>query len=119
MDTTASWWISWLDNPQIALGFGHFQLLIVCMEIMKFVRQNIRIRNKVKLISAEPFLHFYVVITQSVLACDFVTLREMIHALELIESFVKVTLAGACRPKNIPFMRLSVSKAVCLQKRSH
>ena len=56
----------------------------MCMEIVKFLRQNISIRNKVKLGTTKSLLHFDVVVAKAIFSSDFVTLREMVYSLILV-----------------------------------
>ena len=71
------------------------QLLVVCMEVVELVWQDVSVWNEVELASTEALLHLYVVEAETVFASDFVALREMVDALELIETLVEVALAGA------------------------
>ena len=70
------------------------ELLVVLVEFTEFIGKNIGIRDKVKVLLAVSFLHSNDVEAKSVLSGDFVTLREMIDLLVLVESFVKITLAA-------------------------
>ena len=58
------------------------------MEIMKFIWQDVGIRNEIKLLSAESLLHLHVVITETILSRYLMTLREVIDPLELVQTLV-------------------------------
>ena len=58
------------------------------MEIMKFVWQDVGIRNEIKLLSTESLLHLDIVIAESVFPRDFIALRKMINPLVLVQTFV-------------------------------
>ena len=83
---------------------------------MKFVGQNVRIRNEVELLSAISLLHLDIVVAQSILARDLVTLREVIDSLELVQALVEIRFARRSGPEKVPFMRLSMCKAICLKQ---
>lgn len=89
------------------------------MEIMKFIWQDVGIRNEIKLLSAESLLHLHVVIAQSVFPRDFIALRKMINPLVLVQAFVQVALARARRPEQVPLVRLCVLKIVVFEERTH
>lgn len=63
------------------------------MEIMKLIRQNVSVGNEIELLSTEPLLHFNVVVAETVLASDFMTLRKVVNALEAVQSLVDIALA--------------------------
>ena len=86
---------------------------------MKFLRQNVCIRNKVILRATKSLLHFDIVVAKSIFPSDFITLWKMVYSLEFIESFVEVAFARACRPEHVPFMTLCVAERVCLEDASH
>lgn len=54
------------------------------VEFTEFIRKDVRIRDKVKVLLAVPFLHSNNVEAESVFACDFMTLGEMVNLLVLI-----------------------------------
>ena len=63
------------------------------MEIMKFIWQNVGIRNEIKLLSAKALLHLHIIVAQSVLASYLIALRKVIDPLEFIQSLVEITFA--------------------------
>lgn len=65
------------------------------MEIVEFIREDIGVGGKVKLLSTKLVLHFDEVVAKPVLAGDFVTHREVVYALELVETFVEEAFARA------------------------
>lgn len=82
------------------------QLLVVLVELTKFIWQNVSIGNKVKVLLSISFLHSDNVKAEPIFSCDFVTLWEVIDLLVLIEAFVQVALAAGGGPQNVPFVRL-------------
>ena len=107
--------VRWLDDPDVALRFGLSQFLIVGVEVMKLLREDVGIGDEIKLGTPETLLHLHIVVAETVLPRDLVALREVIDTLELIEALVQVALARTRRPQDIPFMRVSIIKAVGLQ----
>ena len=85
--------VGWLDNPHIALRLSLLQLVVVGLELVELIRQHVGVGDKVELRAAELFLHLQVVVAQAVLASDFVTLREVIDLLILVETLILVALA--------------------------
>ena len=69
------------------------QLLIVIIEITEFIWQDVGVWAEVKRSLSEPFLQAHNIETQTILSSDFVTLREVIDLLILIEPFILVALA--------------------------
>ena len=117
MDSSALRRVCWLDDPGVTLWLGHFQSLVVSVEVMKLVWQDVGVGDEVKLLSAIPFLHLDVVVTKTVFARDLVTLWEVVHSLVLIQPLVEVAFAGASCPQQVPFVRLRCSELVCLEDR--
>ena len=60
---------------------------------MEFIRQDVSIRDEIKLRSTKSLLHLYIVETKSVFSGNFVTLWEVVDALEFIQTFIKITFA--------------------------
>ncbi len=65
---------------------------------MEFVRQNVGIRDEVKLVSSKALLHLDIVVTEPILACYLVALWKVINSLVLIKALVKITFAGTRCP---------------------
>ena len=86
---------------------------------MELIRQNVCIRNKVELFSAEALLHLHIVIAETVLSRDFIALREVIDPLEFVETFIEVTFTGACWPQDVPFVRLCIGKCIGFEQRAN
>jgi len=63
------------------------------VELTKLIRKNVSIWHKIKVLLAVSFLHSHDVEAKSILPSDFMTLREMIDLLVLVQPFVKVALA--------------------------
>jgi len=70
-----------------------FQALKVRVELSELIWQNICIRDKIEEGFSMLLLHFYNILAEVVLAGNFVTLREMIYLLVLVQTFVEVALA--------------------------
>jgi len=68
------------------------------VKVTEFVRQDVGIGTEVQSRLAEALLQPNYIETESVLAGDLITLREMVKLLELIEAFVLVALAGTRTP---------------------
>lgn len=79
---------------------------------MELLRQNVRLRYKVKSFSSKALLHLDIVVTESVFARYLIALREVVDSLELVQTLIKIALAGASCPEEIPFMRLSECEAI-------
>ena len=88
MDTPSTRWVGWLNDPHVTLRLCLFELLVMRVEVVEFIRKYIGIWDKIKLTSSKSLLHFYIIETKTVLSCDFIALREMINPLELVESFI-------------------------------
>lgn len=63
------------------------------VEVMELIWQDVGVWDKIELIPAEPLLHLHKVVAESVLARDFIALREMVNPLMLVKSLVHVALA--------------------------
>ena len=118
MDAAATRRVCWFDNPDISFWLCLPQFLIMSMEIMEFIRQDVSVRDEIKLRSTKSLLHLYIVETKSVFSGNFVTLWEVVDALEFIQTFIKITFAWTCRPKDIPLVRVCIIEVVCLQNRT-
>lgn len=95
MDSAAPGGVSGLNDPQVPLGLGLPEFLVVGVKVMELVRQDVGVGDEIELLPAEPLLHLHVVEAQSVFAGDLVALREVVDPLELIQAFIKVALARA------------------------
>lgn len=84
------------------------------IKVPKLIRQNVGVRDEVKVLPAESLLHPNHVEAEPVFAGDLVALRKVIDFLVLVESFVEVRLTARRAPENVPLMRLSVGKVVSL-----
>ena len=82
-----------LEDPDVLLRVMLLQLLIVFVEFAELVRQDVGVWNEVPLGLSIAFLHPDDVKAKTVLARNFMTLREVVDLLILIEAFVQVTLA--------------------------
>ena len=66
------------------------------MKIVKLIWQDVCFRDEVELLPAEALLHLDIVVAETILTCDLMTLREVINSLELVKAFVKVAFTRAC-----------------------
>ena len=89
------------------------------MEIMELLRQNVSVRDEIKLVFPEALLHLDIVVAQAVFARDFVALREMVDALVLVQALVHVTFARGGGPAKVPLVRLSHGESIGLEYRSY
>jgi hypothetical protein len=61
MDSSSSRRVSRLNNPHVTLWLCLFELLVMCMEVMEFIRKYIGIWDKIILTSSKPFLHLDII----------------------------------------------------------
>lgn len=80
------------------------ELLVMLIEFTEFIRKNIGIRNKVKVLFTVSFLHPYNIEAKPILPGNLVTLRKMIDFLILVQSFVQVAFAARRAPKDVPLV---------------
>ena len=89
------------------------------VECFVLVRQDVSIRDNVKGIFAETFLHLHHIEAESVLPGNFVTGWEVINLLVFVQSFIQITLTARRAPQNIPFMTLCIVKLIGFKQRSN
>ena len=77
-------------DPDIFLAFVLLEFLVVIVKVTKLIGKNVGVWRKIKCTFAEALLHSDDVEAESVFACDFVRLREVIDFLVLIQAFVLV-----------------------------
>ena len=63
-------------------------LLEVVVEVTEFIRDDVRIRQEVKLLFTILLLHFVYIDSKFVLSCNLEALREMVYLLVLVEPLV-------------------------------
>lgn len=90
--------VGWLDDPNILLRVVLLKLLIVSVEVTELIREDVGVRNEVKVLFAEFLLHTDHVKTKTIFSCYFVALREVIDFLVFVETFVEITLARTRAP---------------------
>lgn len=112
-NSSSTWWISRLYNPNITLRVRLSEFLIMRVEFMKLIRQYVRIRDKIKCRGSKFFLHFYIIEAKTIFTGYLIALWEMIDSLELIQTFIKVWFATTTCPENIPLVRLGIGKCIC------
>ena len=66
------------------------------MKIVKLIWQDVCLWDEVELLPAEALLHLDIVVAETVLTSDLMTLREVINSLELVKAFVKVAFTRTC-----------------------
>ena len=70
-----------------------FELLIVLVELSKFVRQDVSIWTEIEMLFTKALLHSHDIEAKSIFPCDFVALGKMIDFLVLIKSLIKIAFA--------------------------
>ena len=63
-------------------------LLEVVVEVTELIRDDVRIRQEVKLLFSILLLHFVYIDSKFVLSCNLEALREMVYLLVLVEPLV-------------------------------
>ena len=63
-------------------------LLEVVVEVTELIRDDVRIRQEVKLLFTILLLHFVYIDSKFVLSCNLKALREMVYLLVLVEPLV-------------------------------
>ena len=58
------------------------------MEVVKLIWQDVGLGDEIELLPAEALLHLHVVVTETILSRDLMTLREVIDPLVLVKAFV-------------------------------
>jgi len=71
------------------------KFLVMLVEFTKLIGEDVSVWHKVKLRLSKPLLHPHNIKAKSIFTGDFMTLREMINLLILIEAFIQITLAAA------------------------
>lgn len=104
-----------LHDPDVSLRLRLAQLLVVSVEVVELLRQDVSVGDEIVLTTPKTLLHLHVIVAKPILASDLITHGEVIDLLELIETLVEVTLAGAGRPQDIPLVRVSVAETVCFE----
>ena len=94
VDAAALAGVRWLDDPHILLALMLLELLIVVVKVAKLIWQDVSVWAEVKGTLAEPFLQPHDIEAKTVLSRNFITLREVIDLLVLIESLILVALTG-------------------------
>lgn len=85
----------------------------------EIVWDDVGIWNEIEQLSPKLFLQFQEVYCHPIFPGDLVRLRKVVDFLVLIQTFVKIRLAGPTRPKDVPLVGLSVSEHVCFQDGPH
>ena len=114
MDSPSSGRVARFHDPDVSSRVGLLEPLVVSQKVTILVRQDVSVRVEVEVLSAKLFLHFDVVKAHPVLPGDLVRMWKMVQPLVLIQPLVKVSLAAATCPQDIPLMRLGESKSIKL-----
>jgi hypothetical protein len=104
VDTLALAGVCRLHYPYVLFRVVLLKLLVVGIEITKFIWENVGVWDKVKWGFTELFLHSNHIVAETILARDLIGLREVIDFLELIQTLIEVTLAGGRTPEDIPLV---------------
>jgi len=94
LDASALSCIGWLYDPNILLAIVLLQLLIMLVKLTELIWQDVGVRYKVKMLFAKSLLHSDNIKAKPVFPCNFVTLREVVDLLVLVQAFVQVALAA-------------------------
>ena len=94
MDAAATRRVRWLHDPDVPLGLGLLELLVVSMEVMELVGEDVGVWDEVELTPAKSLLHLDIVEAKSVFSGDFITLWEVVDSLIFVQTFIQVALAG-------------------------
>ena len=84
MNAAATRRVCRLDDPYVALGLRLAQFLVVRVEVMKLVRQDVRVRNEIVLVPPEALLHLHIVVAKPIFSGDFIALWEVIDSLKFV-----------------------------------
>lgn len=87
--------VSWFYNPNVLFAVVLFEFLVVLVELSKLIRQDVCVRDEIKVLFPVAFLHAYHVEAESILSSNLMALREVIDLLILVEALVQVALAAA------------------------
>ena len=58
------------------------------VEVVKLIWQDVGLGDEIELLATEALLHLHVVVTETILSRDLMTLREVIDPLVLVKAFV-------------------------------
>jgi hypothetical protein len=89
MNATAPRAVGRLHDPRVALGVGLLDPKKVRVELVEFVGQDVSIWNEIVLAGSKLFLGSDIVVAQSIFSRYFVTLREMVNPLVLVQAFIQ------------------------------
>ena len=89
------------------------------MEVVEFIWKNISLGDEVKLLSTKTLLHLDIVVAESILPRNLVTLWKVIDSLELVQALIQIALARAGRPEEVPLVRVSMAEGIVFQNRSN
>lgn len=92
-DTSSLGCVSWFNNPHVLLAVVLLQFLIMSIEVSKFVRQNVGIRNKVEILFSILLLHPDDIAAKSILPGNLMTLGKVVDFLILVQPLIQVRLA--------------------------
>lgn len=87
--------------------------MVVVEEVPVFVREDVGVRDEVKVLSSKFLLHLDIIEAQPVLPRDLIRVWKMIDSLVFIQTLIKIRLAAATGPEEIPFVGFGVFEIVC------
>jgi hypothetical protein len=73
-----------LYDPNVFFAVMLLQLLVMLIKFSKFIRKNVSVRHKIKMLLSKSLLHSNNIETQSIFSSNFMTLRKMVDFLVLI-----------------------------------
>ena len=65
------------------------------MEVVEFIWKNVSLGDEVKLLSTKTLLHLDIVVAESILPRNLVTLWKVINSLELVQALIEIALTRA------------------------
>ena len=81
-----------LNDPNVLFAIVLLQFLVVLVKFAKFIREDVRIWDKVEILFPISFLHSDKVEAQPILSSNLMTLWKMIDFLIFIKTLIKVAL---------------------------
>jgi hypothetical protein len=76
--------VSRLYDPNVFFAVMLLQLLVMLIKFSKFIRKNVSVRYKIKMLLSKSLLHSNNIETQSIFSSNFMTLGKMVDFLVLI-----------------------------------
>lgn len=99
----------------VFFALGLLKLVKMMHKFSKLVGNKIGVWQEVKMLLTKSLLHSSDVKGQFIFSCDFNAAGKMINFLVLIQAFIKISLAVAARPEQVPVVGFSVLEIVCFE----